>query len=222
MKNFRLSITGILCMVITLLSSCDNHVFEDETWHRWRPGMIYCTNGEINTYEEVLSKGNTPEAVIFYVDYDDKIDGTAYAVCIKEHNPWAFSDPDTTYVEQGTSADISTFDGEKNTTAMRSKDISSPLAESLNPKYFIPSVAEMYQLYLARDIVNPIIINCEGNPIPIDKEDCWYWTSTECAGANSDRAWRYSLSAGRFESADKHQSFASRPILTIRLNHEEE
>lgn len=83
MKNFKLSITGILCMIITLLSSCDNHVFEDETWHRWRPGMIYCTNGEINTYEEVLSKGNTPEAVIFYVDYDDKIDGTAYAVCIK-------------------------------------------------------------------------------------------------------------------------------------------
>ena len=110
--------------------------------------MVYCTNGEIGTYQEIINKGNTPEAVIFYVDNDDKIDGKAYAVCIREHESWAFSDPDTTYVAQGTSADISTFDGEKNTTEMRSKEISSPLAESLDPKYFIPSVAEMYKMYL--------------------------------------------------------------------------
>lgn len=221
MRKIRLSIAAIISVAIATLSSCDNHVYEDETWHRWETGMVYCTNGEIGTYQEIINKGNTPEAVIFYVDNDDKIDGKAYAVCIREHESWAFSDPDTTYVAQGTSADISTFDGEKNTTEMRSKEISSPLAESLDPKYFIPSVAEMYKMYLAREIINPVIIECGGDPIPIDKEDCWYWTSTECAGSEADRAWRYSLSAGRFESADKHQSFASRPILTIRLNNEE-
>lgn len=55
----------------------------------------------------------------------------------------------------------------------------------------------------------------------IDKNECWYWTSTECDGAETDRAWRYSLSSGRFEMADKHSSYATRPIISIKLNKEE-
>ena len=46
-------------------------------------------------------------------------------------------------------------------------------------------------------------------------------TSTEVAGAAQDRAWRYSLTSGRFEAADKHSQFATRPIISIRLNKEE-
>lgn len=90
MRKIRLSIAAIISVAIATLSSCDNHVFEDETWHRWEAGMVYCTNGEIGTYQEIINKGNTPEAVIFYVDNDDKIDGKAYAVCIREHESWAF------------------------------------------------------------------------------------------------------------------------------------
>lgn len=222
MKKFSLSIIAFLCTFIPFFTSCDDHIYEDESWHRWTPGMIYCTNGEINTYEEILNNGNIPEAVIFYVDTKNEINGKAYAVCIDEYPYRAFSDPDTIYAAQGTSADITTYDGEKNTTALRHSEIASPIAKTVNPKYFIPSVGEMYKMFTAKEIINPIIEVCGGTPIPINEEECWYWTSTECAGSESDRAWRYSLTSGRFESADKHTEYATRPILTIRLNLEEE
>lgn len=57
-------IMGLL-MSLPFVSSCDNHVYEDASWHSWMPGMVYCSNGEIMSYENCVSKGNTPEAVLF-------------------------------------------------------------------------------------------------------------------------------------------------------------
>lgn len=57
-------IMGLL-MSLPFVSSCDNHVYEDASWHSWTPGMVYCSNGEIMSYENCVSKGNTPEAVLF-------------------------------------------------------------------------------------------------------------------------------------------------------------
>ena len=123
---------------------------------------------------------------------------------------------------QGTSTDINAFDGETNTTALRYGKIESPIASSIQAKYFIPSVCEMYKLYAARHIVNATIERCGGTTLPVDSVDCWYWTSTECEGAATDRAWRFSLYSGRFESTDKHTSLPVRPIMMIRLNKEEQ
>ena len=195
-------IMGLL-MSLPFVSSCDNHVYEDASWHSWMPGMVYCSNGEIMSYENCVSKGNTPEAVLN--DYPDK----------------EFIDPDTTYFAQGTSADIMQFDGESNTVKLRYFQVQSPIAKSVSPKFFIPSVAEMYKLYVSKDVINSTIKKCGGMPLPFDKNECWYWTSTECDGAETDRAWRYSLSSGRFEMADKHSSYATRPIISIKLNKEE-
>lgn len=39
-----------LITAILFLSSCDEHVYEDASWHAWRPGMVYCTNGEVMSY----------------------------------------------------------------------------------------------------------------------------------------------------------------------------
>ena len=39
-------IMGLL-MSLPFVSSCDNHVYEDASWHSWTPGMVYCSNGEI-------------------------------------------------------------------------------------------------------------------------------------------------------------------------------
>ena len=80
----------------------------------------------------------------------------------------------------------------------------------------------MYKLYAARHIVNATIERCGGAILPVDSVDCWYWTSTECEEAATDRAWRFSLYSGRFESTDKHTSLPVRPIMMIRLNKEEQ
>lgn len=212
---------GLLAIASTSVS-CDDHVLEDYSWHSWIPGMVYCTNGDIGSYEECVAKGNQPEAVIFYVDSNHETDGAAYAVALRDCYQGAFEDPDTVYSAQGTSADISSLDGETNTTSLRYFQIQSPIAQNVPDKYFIPSVAEMYKLYAARNVVNTTIVKCGGDLLPIDDESCWYWTSTECEGATTDRAWRYSLYSGRFEQADKHSILPTRPILLIRLNKAEQ
>ena len=211
---------GLLC-AIPFFTSCDEHTFEDASWHSWTPGMVYCSNGEVMTFENCQKKGNTPEAVLFFVDSNDEISGKAYAVSLKESSAREFIDPDTTYVSQGTSASITDYDGESNTATLRYFQIASPIAKSISPKYFIPSVAEMYKLYVSRSVVNATIERCGGELLPISDDSCWYWTSTECDGSTTDRAWRYSLSSGRFEMADKHSSLSTRPILSIRLNNAE-
>lgn len=213
-------IMGLL-MSLPFVSSCDNHVYEDASWHSWMSGMVYCSNGEIMSYENCVSKGNTPEAVLFFVDKEGVFSGKAYAVALNDYPDKEFIDPDTTYFAQGTSADIMQFDGESNTVKLRYFQVQSPIAKSVNPKFFIPSVAEMYKLYISKNVINSTIEKCGGMPLPFDKDECWYWTSTECDGAESDRAWRYSLSSGRFEMADKHSSYATRPIISIKLNKEE-
>ena len=200
-------------MATMLLTSCDEHFEEDFSWHSWMPGMVYSTNGDVTTYEKCIENGNTPEAVLFYVDASDEIPGIAYAVSLDASSQDAFSNPDTIYVAQGTSTDINACDGELNTTALR---------YGVQAKYFIPSVCEMYKLYAARHIVNATINRCGGVTLPVDSIDCWYWTSTECESAATDRAWCFSLYSGRFESTDKHTSLPVRPIMMIRLNKEEQ
>lgn len=209
-------------MLAVLTVSCDDHFEEDFSWHSWQVGMVYSSNGDVTTYERCIENGNKPEAVLFYIDPTDEISGIAYAVSLNDSQSDSFSDPDTIYVAQGTSADPTACDGEANTTALRYSRIASPVAQNVSAQYFIPSVGEMYKLYAARTIVNSTIEQCGGTPLPIDNEDCWYWTSTECEGAETDRAWRFSLYSGRFESMDKHAALPTRPILMIRLNKEEQ
>lgn len=211
-----------LFAVTSLFASCDDHIIEDYSWHSWKPGMVYCTNGDVGSYEECVAKGNQPEAVLFYISSDDEMDGIAYAVTLHDCYEGAFEDPDTTCFAQGTSANIAALDGETNTTILRYFQIPSPIAQNVEAKYFIPSVGEMYKLFASRNTVNSVIEQCGGDRLPVDDESCWYWTSTECSGAATDRAWRYSLYSGRFEQADKHSSFPTRPIMLIRLNKAEQ
>ena len=110
-----------------LLTSCDEHFEEDFSWHSWMPGMVYSTNGDVTTYDKCIENGNTPEAVLFYVDAADEISGIAYAVSLNASSQDAFSNPDTIYVAQGTSTDINACDGEPNTTALRYGKIESPM-----------------------------------------------------------------------------------------------
>lgn len=161
-------IMGLL-MSLPFVSSCDNHIYEDASWHSWMPGMVYCSNGEIMSYENCVSKGNTPEAVLFFVDKEGVFSGKAYAVALNDYPDKEFIDPDTTYFAQGTSADIMQFDGESNTVKLRYFQVQSPIAKSVSPKFFIPSVAEMYKLYVSKDVINSTIEKCGGMPLPLTK-----------------------------------------------------
>lgn len=161
-------IMGLL-MSLPFVSSCDNHIYEDASWHSWMPGMVYCSNGEIMSYENCVSKGNTPEAVLFFVDKEGVFSGKAYAVALNDYPDKEFIAPDTTYFAQGTSANIMQFDGESNTVKLRYFQVQSPIAKSVSPKFFIPSVAEMYKLYVSKDVINSTIEKCGGMPLPLTK-----------------------------------------------------
>ena len=58
-----------------LFTSCDEHEMEDLSWHSWQPGMVYCANGEVTDFDKCMADGNTPEAVIFYIDDKEKNPG---------------------------------------------------------------------------------------------------------------------------------------------------
>ena len=170
--NIRFIHYWLVAIVATMIfTSCDEHLEEDFSWRSWQPGMVYCTNGEVSTYDRCIADGNIPEAVLFYIDATDAISGVAYAVSLKDSPANAFCNPDTIYVTQGTSADITACDGETNTTAMRYGKIASPIATSISDKYFIPSVSEMYKLFVTRSVVNQTIERCGGDILPIDNDD---------------------------------------------------
>ena len=135
--------------------------------------------------------------------------------------PKAFAD--SLGVEQGTSADITAYDGNENTyrTCMKQKRRASPMAEAVFAlwKYgqsaYVPSVAQMRLLYAARGIINPVIEKCGGDPLPTEADECWYWTSTEVEGQQTVKAWLYSTASGAMQETPKTQAHKVRPIITI-------
>ena len=100
-------------------------------------------------------------------------------------------------------------------------EVNSPLAMSVleiwhyGQSAYIPSVSQMRKIYAARDIINPYIERCNGDPIPQNPEECWYWTSTEVANQQATKAWLYSLSSGSIQETPKVQRHKARPIITL-------
>ena len=177
------------------LAACDAHIEVPDT--AVRPGHILCTDGTALPYSE----------------YN--------AVYLWDIAPAAFAD--SLGVEQGTSADMTAYDGNANTFALyNTQETASPMAEAVfdlwyyGQSAYVPSVAQMRLLYAARDVVGPIIGRCGGDPLPTaDGEECWYWTSTEVEGQQTAKAWLYSMSSGAMQETPKIQAHRVRPIITI-------
>ena len=145
--------------------------------------------------------------------------GGVYAVYLWDIAPKAFAD--SLGVKQGTSADITAYDGNTNTFALYgTQETTSPMAEAVFDlwKYgqsaYVPSVAQMRLLYAARAAVNPVIEKCGGHPLS-QEADCWYWTSTEVEGQETAKAWLYSMGSGTMQETPKIQAHRVRPIITI-------
>jgi len=54
-----------------------------------------------------------------------------------------------------------------------------------------------------------------GEPLPLDENDCWYWTSTEVEKQQTAKAWLYSMGSGAMQETPKVQAHKVRPIITI-------
>lgn len=218
-KMFR---NGCLYLAIgltaTTLCSCDAHRdFPDTTM---KVGHVVCTDGSVMTADDCEAHGKEPIAVVFYINNDEEMEGHGYAVYLKDTDSEAFSD--SIGVSQGTSADLSAFDGNLNTYALFSSTAcQSPIAQSVfalwryGQSAYIPSVAQMRLLYQAKGSINLVIERLCGTPLPDSPDESWYWTSTEVAEQETAKAWLYSVASGAIQETPKTQAHKVRPIITI-------
>ena len=200
-----------------LCAACDAHFDVPDT--AIRPGHVLCTDGTVMSYAAYEQSGKRAIAVLFDAGQREDAEGYGYAVYLWDIEPLAFAD--SLGVDQGTSADLTAYDGNANTFKLyEAKETASPMAEAVFDMWmykqsaFVPSVAEMRVLYDNLEKVNPIIERCGGQPLPVDGENCWYWTSTEVAGQETAKAWLYSLGSGTMHETPKIQAHRVRPIIT--------
>lgn len=200
-----------------VLTSCDEHIDPLDT--SLRPCQILCSDGKVLSFEQMEQEGKIPVAVVFYANHgNEKIQGSGYAVYLWDNSSAIYSD--SLGVNQGTSADVTAYDGNSNTYAMYASGV-SPAADSVfsiwryGQSAFIPSVAEMNLLSSIRTEVNQYIEKCGGDVIPDSPDECWYWTSTEVAGQERHKAWLYSLSTGAMHETPKDEEHKIRPIISI-------
>lgn len=211
--------------IALLCAACDAHFDMPDTPNTELsdsialPGHVLCTDGAVLSYTAYELSDKTAVAVLFDTEKRKEAEGYAYAVYLWDLEPLAFAD--SLGVDQGTSADPIAFDGNVNTSKLfEAKEAASPMAEAVFSMWwygqsaYIPSVAEMRVLYDNLEKVNPIIERCGGQPLPVDKENCWYWTSTEVAGQETVKAWLYSLGSGTMHETPKNQAHWVRPIIS--------
>lgn len=208
----------IVAATAALCAACDAHIDEPDT--AVRPGHVLCVDGMAMPYSEYEQSGKQAIAVVFDTRLRDGTEGNGYAVYLWDIAPQAFAD--SLGVEQGTSADITAYDGNENTFALYdTRETTSPMAEAVfdlwryGQSAYVPSVAQMRLLYAIREVVNPVIERCGGQPLPLDENDCWYWTSTEVEGQQTAKAWLYSTGSGAMQETPKIQAHKVRPIITI-------
>ena len=189
---FAMAVTAVLC------AACDAHIDVPDT--AVRPGHILCEDGTALSYVQYEQSGKRAIAVVFDTEHREGTEGNGYAVYLWDIAPAAFAD--SLGVAQGTSADIEALDGNMNTFALYdTRETASPMAEAVfdlwryGQSAYIPSVAQM--------------------PLPLDENDCWYWTSTEVTGQETAKAWLYSTGSGAMQETPKTQAHKVRPIITL-------
>ena len=204
--------------MLQLLASCDAH--QDFPDMGIKIGEVLCTDGHVYTLDGMRQAGKQPIAVVFHVNNNPNIEGYGYEVYLHELSPTLFAD--SLGVTQGTSCDPSAMDGNVNTYAMyATRDCGSPLADAVfdiwryGQSAYIPSVAQMRLMYAVRDIINPLIKECGGDPLPVTDDYDWFWTSTEVKEMNAVKAWLFSLSSGAIQETPKLQAHPARPIITL-------
>ena len=208
----------MLMIAITILStSCDNHEPIDRDMH---VGYVLCND---HSCMDTASYFNQTKRKAVGVVFAEKTDVyPALAVMFDELNE-VFCD--SVGMVNGTSTDITSFCGFKNTVAMYNSYSAetgkgSPLAmEMINfhangQSDYLPSVAEQRLLASSSRVINPVLERLGGTPIALEG-DCWYWTSTEVEDNPGVQAWLCSADNGRFLPTPKTQRHKARAIVEI-------
>lgn len=184
-------------------------------------GWVVCTDGEILSFCDYVKSDKEGVAIVYNVNEDLESDIAGYAVYLTDIDAAAFADGEE-MVSQGTSADITTLDGNENTYALFSNDeISSPIASRVFDMWtygqsaYIPSVAQFRMIHAVKDFINPRIEAIGGDVLPDDAGQCWYWSSTEVSGQSDDKAWLFSMHSGMIHETPKEQAHKARPVITI-------
>ena len=200
------------------LIGCDGH--HDPLDTSMKVSHILCTDGKTRSYEDYAASGKEAIAVVFHVNSNPEVAGTGYAVYLHDLSSEAFAD--SIGVPQGTSADLTAYDGNENTFALYdTQDVSSPMAMRVfdlwryGQSAYVPSVAQIRLLHAAKSVVNPYITACGGDPLPDEADECWYWTSTEVEGQETAKAWLYSMGSGAIQETPKLQAHKVRAIVTL-------
>lgn len=208
----------MLMISITIFStSCDNHEPIDRDIH---VGYVLCND---HSCMDTASYFNQTKRKAVGVVFAEKTDEhPALAVMFDEVNE-VFCD--SVGMINGTSTDVTSFCGFKNTVAMYNSYSAetgkgSPLAmEMINfhangQSDYLPSVAEQRLLASSSRVINPVLERLGGTPIALEG-DCWYWTSTEVEDNPGVQAWLCSADNGRFLATPKTQRHKARAIVEI-------
>jgi len=99
---------------------------------------------------------------------------------------------------------VADWNGKENTAHLDKIGLNKDLA--LESGQYIPSVGEMYLIYLHKKILNAVLCYIGGDPIADD----WYWTSTEFSATY---AWLLSLGTGTMGNGTKATgTYRVRPV----------
>lgn len=211
-------LTMMLMIAITIFStSCDNHEPIDRDIH---VGYVLCNDHSCMDTASYFNQTKRKAVGVVFAEKTD--DHPALAVMFDELNE-VFCD--SVGMVNGTSTDITSFCGFKNTVAMYNSYSAetgkgSPLAmEMINfhangQSDYLPSVAEQRLLASSSRVINPVLERLGGTPIALEG-DCWYWTSTEVEDNPGVQAWLCSADNGRFLPTPKTQRHKARAIVEI-------
>ena len=208
----------MLMIAITIFStSCDNHEPIDRDIH---VGYVLCNDHSCMDTASYFNQTKRKAVGVVFAEKTD--DHPALAVMFNEVNE-VFCD--SVGMVNGTSTDVTSFCGFKNTIDMYNSYSAetgkgSPLAmEMINfhtngQSDYLPSVAEQRLLASSARVINPVLERLGGTPIALEG-DCWYWTSTEVEDNPGVQAWLSSADNGRFLPTPKTQRHKARAIVEI-------
>lgn len=166
-----------------------------------------------------------------YKNMGRKVVGVVFAEQTDEHEALAVMLEGTSGVycdsvmSNGTSGDITKYDGEANTNSMASATDNNdgshcPLASHLltfhanGQSDYLPSVAEMRLLSASARTINPVLERYGGDRVSLDG-DTWYWTSTEVSGNATYQAWLCSAVNGGIIATPKLEKHQARGIVAL-------
>lgn len=208
-------------MMGLILVSCDEHEPIDPDIH---VGYVLCDDHTAMSLEQFKTQSHINAVGVVFAEASE--DHPAMAVMLNEISPISFAD--TLGMKQGTSGDLTAYDGNTNTiTLANTKDsktgYGSPLADyvfrnhAFGQSDFIPSVAEMRLLSQTRAIVNEVISELGGDIVSADPTNgsCWYWTSTEVKENESNQAWLCSAANGGVQPTPKDERHPARAIVYL-------